>query len=366
METDVLIIGAGPAGLHAAYEMAANGVQTIIVDESFSPGGQLKQQTQYLNNLPRQFETQRGINLVETLTHRLHSLPVTMLYKHTMIGAYKDGSIGVSNGESTFPIKAKKVIVTTGAAEEASLFPGWTQPGVMTVGAAQILLNRERVLPGKNAVILGYNFFSLEVALQLKECGVNILGIVEKNNSLDSESWERLRSEIPLFLNSSITRAMGRGEVEKVFINHNGVEKEWETDLICIGNGLSPILEPFEILDCSFIYKEKLGGLLPRYDSNLRTENSSVYVAGNAAGITCMGGILLTAEIAAVDVLVCLGVLDGEEAAKKSTYLWKELLRIETQTDSEVFYARVASIQEFHDKNNIPLPTSFHAILEEC
>ncbi|WP_079528126.1 NAD(P)/FAD-dependent oxidoreductase [Halobacillus hunanensis] len=366
METDVLIIGAGPAGLNSAYEIASNGVQTVIVDESFFPGGQLKQQTQYFNNLPRQFEAQRGITLAETLANRLHSLPVTMLHKHTMIGVYKDGSIGVSNGESTFPIKAKKVIVTTGAAEETCLFPGWTLPGVMTVGAAQILMNRERVLPGKNAIILGCNSFSQEVAQQLKDCGVNILGIIEKNTSLGRESRERLHSDIPLLLNSYITRAMGRGEVEKVFINHNGSEQEWRADLICIGNGLSPILEPFEILDCSFTNKEKLGGLLPGYDSNFKTENSSVYVAGNAAGITCMGGVLLTAEIAAADVLRHLGVLNREDAARQTTYLWKELLRIETQTDSEVFYARVASIQEFHEKNNIPLPTSFHAILEEC
>src|SRR5699024_10423376 len=163
MEPEVLILGGGPAGLHAAYVAASNGAKTVVVDESFSLGGQLRSQRQSFDNLPKQFERQSGTRLAQQLIESVLSLNVTILLKHTMIGIYKDGRVGVSNGSSTIPITAKKIIVTTGAAEEASVFPGWTMPGVMTVGAAQILMNREHVLPGKNAFILGSNTFSLEV-----------------------------------------------------------------------------------------------------------------------------------------------------------------------------------------------------------
>src|SRR5699024_6245489 len=159
METDVLIIGGGPAGLHAACVAASNGAKTVVVDESFSLGGQLRQQTQSFDNLPKQFERQSGTRLAQELIERLLPLHVTILFEYTMIGIYEDGRVGVSNGSSTIPITAKKIIVTTGAADEASVFPGWEMPGVMTVGAAQILMNREHVLPGKNSFILGSNTF---------------------------------------------------------------------------------------------------------------------------------------------------------------------------------------------------------------
>jgi len=360
MKTDVLIIGGGPAGLHAAYVAASNGAKTVVVDESFSLGGQLRQQTQSLDNLPKQFERQSGTRLAQELIERLLPLNVTILLKHTMIGIYKDGRVGVSNGSSTIPITAKKIIVTTGAAEEASVFPGWTMPGVMTVGAAQILMNREHVLPGKNSFILGSNTFSLEVAKQLTDSGVSIQGIIESENKLHSKNVKVIQqvkdSGIPIFLNSSIVSATGLGEVEKVLLNDNGVEAEFDIDLVCIGAGVSPILEPFEILNCSFMYQEGLGGWVPQYDKTMETSNPSIYVAGNAAGITCMGSILLTAEIASVNSLEALGILDRKHAVKKKEFLWKELYHIEA---SKTFEERLALMKDSHKEKELAFASFF-------
>lgn len=358
METDLLIIGGGPAGLNAAYVAALHGVKTIIVDESFSLGGQLRQQTQVLDNLPKQFEQQRGTALAKILIERLKPLDVKVLLKHTMIGVYKDGRIGVSNGEETIPITAKKVLVTTGAAEEATVFPGWTLPGIMTIGAAQILMNRDHVIPGRHALIFGSNTFSLEVAKQLNEAGVKILGIIENGSQLKSSNDVLLQqikaAHIPIYINSFIVNAAGTGEVEKVVINHDGVEEHFNVDLICIGKGVTPILEPFEILDCKFTYQEALGGWLPQYAKSMETSNPSTYVAGNAAGITSMGAILLTGEIAAVNVIESLGTLGNEQIMEKKACLWKELNRIE-ENAAHVFDARVTLIKAFHKERNLPL-----------
>lgn len=334
METDLLIIGGGPAGLHAAYVAALHGSKTVIVDESFSLGGQLRQQTQQINHLPDPLESQTGIALAETLTKRLGNLDVTILLKHTMIGAYKDGRVGVSNGENTIPIAAKKVLVTTGAAEEAFAFPGWTLPGVMTVGAAQILMNREHVKPGKNAIVIGSNDFALEVAKQLVENGVFLQGIVEEKDRLKASNKETVQfletAGVPIYLNSSIIQASGNGEVEKVIISHQEANKEMDIDLVCIGKGVTPILEPLEILDCDFTYEQDLGGWVPKYHLTMETSQSSVYVAGNAAGITDMGAILLTAEIASVGVIESLGGLDKEAAVSRREQLWQQLCHLES------------------------------------
>src|SRR5699024_12116957 len=117
--------------------------------------------------------------------------------------------------------------------------------------------------------------FSLEVAKQLTDSGVSIQGIIESENKLHSKNVKVIQqvkdSGIPIFLNSSIVSATGLGEVEKVLLNDNGVEAEFDIDLVCIGAGVSLILEPFEILNCSFMYQEGLGGCVPQYGKSMQT-----------------------------------------------------------------------------------------------
>src|SRR5699024_3864355 len=316
MNTDLLIVGGGPAGLNAAYKAASNGVKTTVIDKWFTLGGQLKQQTQFYNNLPHHFSKQRGFQLADHLVDRLKALDVWILENHTMIGAYQDGNVGLTDGSDTFPVNAEKIMITTGAMEEPEIFPGWTLPGVMTAGAAQILINRERVLPGERALILGSNDFALEVASQLHDCGIKVKGIVESGSELLCQNDElavKMRdADIPVLLNSVIESATGKGEVEEVYVSTDGSKSLYDVDLICIAKGMTPILEPFEIMSCDFTYQAKLGGWLPRYDSTFKTTNPSVYIAGNAAGITSMGGILLTGEMAALSVLQALNATSSE------------------------------------------------------
>src|SRR5699024_8111494 len=118
MNTDLLIVGGGPAGLNAAYKAASNGLKTTVIDKWFTLGGQLNQHTKLHNNLPHHFSQQRCFQLVDYLVNRLKGLDVRILENHTMIGAFQDGNVGVTNGSSTFPVNAEKVMITTGAMEE--------------------------------------------------------------------------------------------------------------------------------------------------------------------------------------------------------------------------------------------------------
>lgn len=368
MKTDLLIIGGGPAGLQAAFEPATKGVKVTIVDESFSFGGQLRHQTQFLNQLPQPYGRVRGTTLRERLIDRLRPFDIEWLPNHTMIGTYKDGRIGFSDGNNVIPVQAKKSVIATGAAEEAIIFPGWTLPGVMTIGAAQILMNRECVLPGKDAIILGSNDFSLEVAQQLNDVGVKVHGIVERHLQLCAKNTENIKKikelNFPVFLNAQITRAQGSGRVQTVYIKHGKNETVLDVDLICIGGGLSPILEPFEILGCELTYQKDLGGWLPKYDENLETSNHSIYVAGNSAGVTNMGGILVTGEIAGVSVLESLEVLQTKDVKEIKQKLWKELYRIECAYSKNTFEARLAVIKDFCLESGKPLPTQPDLFLE--
>lgn len=124
MEADLLVIGAGPAGISAALTTERSGADVVLIDESFSLGGQLRQQTQYFSNLPEKYENDSGISLKEKLEEQLFHSTVQFLTNHTIIGSYKNGSIGATNGKQTIEIRAKKYIIATGASEKVKIFPG--------------------------------------------------------------------------------------------------------------------------------------------------------------------------------------------------------------------------------------------------
>lgn len=331
MEADVLIVGAGPAGISAALTAEKFGAKVILIDESFSPGGQLRQQTQYFSNLPTGYEPDIGLKVIETLIKHLYASSVQVYTNHTMIGAYKNGMIGVTDGNKTFPILARANILAPGAQEEAKIFPGWTLPGVMTAGAAQILINRESVLPGKRAVMIGTNNFAFTVAKQLHDCGVTIEAFIEEKSQITCSDGI-LRDElkhVPVWTESTVQIAQGTGQVERVSVHTPEGRKEIDVDLICISNGFTPILEPFVIMDCELTYKKHLGGWVPLYNEKLQTTNPSCFIAGNAAGITDLGPILLTGEIAAISALEEIGILNSEEAEIERRKRWLELEKLE-------------------------------------
>lgn len=340
METDVLIIGGGAAGLAAAYELASRGVEVAVVDEGRSLGGQFKQQTQMLKDLGM-----RGFEYITKLIHDLTELKVKFFLNHTFIGTYEDQTIGLSNGEEIFPVKAKRIILAVGAAEKPLAFPGWTFPGVITLGAAQIMINRERVLPGKRAVILGSSDFAFELASQLQDVGVEVKGIYERKDRLQLKEAS-LAKEIPFYIGVEVEHVRGHGEAEGIDFIQGEKKFSVETDFICVDGGRMPIIESFEILDCQIAFQEELGGWLPVYDSRFETSVDSIYVAGNSAGITTQGGVVATGIIAGISVAESLSVLSTEEAESLRKARWNDLKKIETKWDEAIFQGRVSHIEK--------------------
>jgi thioredoxin reductase len=351
VETDVLIIGAGPSGLTAALETASRGLDVTIVEESFSMGGQLIQQTQLIQSLPSSYQPMRGFELAGLLTKQVEDYSIRCLLGHRVIGFYKDGSVGISDEVNVFPLKAKKIIVATGAAENAIAFPKWTLPGVMTIGAGQTLINRDFVLPGKHAVILGSSDFAMDVALQLSELGVQIKGIIEKTPSLtarDAEKGEEIRKKgIPVYVNSSIKEARGIGKVEEIDIEHGEQILTVSVDVVCIDGGRSPILDVFYQLGCSFSYQKELGGWIPQYNKSLQTDREDVFLAGNAAGVSSQGVLLTTGMIAGVNVSESLGAISNQEADNETMSLWRELEILETKLYPDAWKARMQHVENF-------------------
>ena len=353
MKTDVLIVGGGPSGLAAAYEVASRGYTVTIVEEAWKLGGQMKQQTQVIDDMPAPWAGLRGFQVVDALVERLKEYPIEYLLSHEVIGLYADGSVGVSDGKKLLKINPSSIIVATGAAESSLAFSGWTLPGVMTIGAAQIFINRERVYPGKTALIIGSSDMALEITRQMHDVGIHIVGIVEAAEKLLAKDDKTICSfhetGIPVLLQAKVIAATGRDRVESV-IESSGIEADAEinipVDLVCIDGGRQPILELLTILHCPLQYRKELGGWVPCYRSTFESHSRGIFIAGQAAGITCQAGVFLTGAIAGIGIVDYLEKETTAEREITRQAYWDELKQIEGIHLPTVWLERLAHMKD--------------------
>jgi sarcosine oxidase subunit alpha len=351
MITDALVVGGGPAGLASAYEVASRGYKVTIVDEARELGGQLRAQTQLIDPMPAALSGLRGFQLANRLIQRLQSLSVEYLLAHEAIGVCADGSVGISHQENVEKIIAKSVVVATGAAESAFPFPGWTLPGVMTIGAAQMLINRERVYPGRTTLVIGSSDMALRIAQQMSEVGIRVLVVAEAAGRATAGEDRTIadfdRTGIPLLLNTNIVSASGRGKVEEVHLWESADknrEHKYQVDFLCLDGGRHPILEALAVLNCQLTYRQGLGGWVPCYSTDFESSVPGTFVAGQAAGVTGHAGIYLTGAIAGVSVVDYLEKQASPERRDIKQAYWKELESIEAVRWPEVWQARQAHI----------------------
>ena len=174
----MLVVGAGPAGLTAARDLARAGANVIVADERLHAGGQYfkplaPSQVIERRKLDRQFRA--GLALHEEAlragVHILNETTVWAAFSPTEVAA-------IVAGRSTL-FRPKRLILATGAYEQSLPVPGWTLPGVMTVGALQTLARSYRVAPGERIVIAGNGPLCLQTAAELLDGGANVVAVLE-------------------------------------------------------------------------------------------------------------------------------------------------------------------------------------------
>ena len=166
---DALIIGAGPAGLSAAIASARQGLSVRVVDEFYRPGGRLLGQ---LHEEPDGVWW-NGLAEAARLDQEAKELGVQMCCGVSVydIARCEDRwRISTTEGEWEAPL----LLIATGASETAVPVPGWTLPGVMSIGAAQVMTNVQRVRVGKKGVVIGVNILSVAIARELQLAGVHV------------------------------------------------------------------------------------------------------------------------------------------------------------------------------------------------
>ncbi len=330
---DVIVIGAGPAGLAGAISCAENGLKVTVIDEFIKPGGRLIGQ---LHEEPSG-EWWNGIKESERLHNEAKNLSVDIRCGVSVYNLDKDDglwNVHTNIGTLTAPF----VLIATGAAEFPIPVPGWTLPGVMSIGAAQVMTNVHRVQVGKKGIIIGANILAFAILNELQIAGINVERIVlpEKNplsqkagepeevmksllnaahlapspllrigSRFMKKDWFRKLGMIffpksgvkvngtSLQLRKTALEILGKDQVEGVLtadIDSNGnvipgTEKMYKADFVCIAGGLYPLAELAAVAGCPFQYIPELGGHVPHHSEKMETPLAGLFVAGNITGI---------------------------------------------------------------------------------
>ena len=327
-QAEVVVIGAGPAGLAAAIQLAELGIQATVLDEKPEAGGQLFKQIHKFFGSERHMAGVRGFEIGRRLLGRCRELGVSIRLNTPVWGMWPDKSIAATYEDRLLISRPRAVIVATGASENSLSFPGCTLPGVMGAGAAQTLVNYYRVRPGDRALVVGAGNVGLIVAYQLLQAGIAVRGVVEVADQVGGyfvHAAKIRRMGVPLYTRHCVVRAEGDTAVESCTVaaldeagGFAGPEMTFEADMICIAVGLSPAVELCRAVGLRMCYLAELGGYVPVHSSSLMTSIDGVFLAGDVSGIEEASSAMEEGRLAAVSAAEHLeAITPGQSASLK-------------------------------------------------
>ncbi|MBW2004284.1 MAG: FAD-dependent oxidoreductase [Deltaproteobacteria bacterium] len=301
--TEVLIIGGGPAGLSAALQLGERGIKTIIVDDKDRLGGKLVLQThKFFGSIDDCYAGTRGIEIAKILQDKIGKYSSVKVWLNSIaLYVFSDKKVGIVTNNNQYRIvKPKIVLNAAGAREKSLIFPGNTLPGIYGAGAFQTLVNRDLVKPAKRIFVVGGGNVGLIAAYHALQAGIEVVGVVEAlpecgGYQVHADKIKRLG--VPIYTRHTILSADGEEHVESVTvceIDNNlkaiaDTKKTYECDTILIAVGLNPVNEFYE--------EAKQAGM-------------KVFAAGDAKEIAEASSAMFNGKIAGLEVSRELGIED--------------------------------------------------------
>jgi len=342
-QCDLLVVGAGPAGLAAATVAAGLGVDTVLLDEQPTPGGQIYRA---ITTTP---VTDRGI-LGDDYWHG-----ASLIAPFKQSGArYVPGATVWAVAERTAPhpekgfevaysvageariIHARRLLLATGAQERPFPIPGWTLPGVITAGAAQILLKSAGVVPADRTVLAGSGPLLYLVAWQYLNAGVKIDALLETSppgrmGQALPKVWGFLRSPylgkglkllravkaaVPITRGVTALEAVGDGKLQSVRYTAGGVTKTLPAEQLMLHQGVVPNVNLSRAVGAEHRWNDALDCWEPQVDEWGLTTVDGIGMAGDGAGIAGALAAEHRGRLAALQAAHLLGRID---AAKRDS-----------------------------------------------
>lgn len=343
LKKDVLVIGAGPAGLAASIEAGKAGADVLLVDLNMQPGGQLFKQIHKFFGSSAHRSGTRGYDIGKQLLREAEEAGVEIWMQSTVIGIFPGNKIGIEKGldngeKEMITLQAPKIIIATGASENAIRFEGWTTPGVMGAGAAQTMINVNHVKPGQKIVMLGTGNVGLIVSYQLMQAGCDVVALVEaapKIGGYAVHAAKIRRAGVPIHLCHTIIEAKKGtdgcvcgcviAKVDDKFQPITGTEETIECDTIALAAGLKPTMDLVKLAGCKLTFNGPFGGYIPLHNEKMETSIEGVFVAGDTTGVEEANTALEEGKIAGISAAEELGLISPENADLMRAEIWKRL-----------------------------------------
>lgn len=354
MNSDLAVIGAGPGGLAAAMTAAKAGLKVVVLDENIHPGGQYLRGARKNDNTAWRSKAEK--NAREFLA-RIQS-PGIEIKSQCLVWDLDGKRLALHGPQGIEYLQAEAIIIATGGRELVPPFPGWTLPGVMTLGAAKFLAKEHGQLPGKRILIAGSGPLLLAAASTLLAAMSQnsrdkiLFGILEATSPLDwlphtpaiLGNWDRLQegrqylgkilqAKIPYRFNRTIIKVEGTDQLTTVTSTrldrhgqaiHSSLETH-EVDTLCLGFGFVPNIELTQLAGCSHHYRQHKGGWVPVVNQEMQTSVPEIFAVGETAGIAGAGAAMIEGQIAALSAATELGCLDQRQAHNRKRQLNRQL-----------------------------------------
>ncbi|MCB8840366.1 NAD(P)/FAD-dependent oxidoreductase [Aurantimonas sp. VKM B-3413] len=344
---DVVVIGAGPAGMACAAEASRAGLSTLVLDEQCRPGGQIYRDIEAADARRRgilgsDYET--GADLAAELrASKAEYLPGAVVWN---IDSEKQIDFSMDGGSRS--VEAGHIVVATGAIERPTPMPGWTLPGVTTVGAAQILLKTSGVVM-EDLVLVGSGPLLWLAATQLIAAGAPPKAIVEtvpkaryraaaKHLAKALPGWRYLakgfammravkRAGVPVHRAAEEIVIEGETAARTVAFTSGGMRQRIETAHVALHQGVVPNQQITRLINCRHRFDRSQRAFLPVLDAHFETSVPGVFVAGDGAGIGGAKSAAMRGRLVAMRIA---------EKAGKSVAKGRETLQAELRRDSAV------------------------------
>lgn len=304
---DVLVVGAGPAGLAAARTAASHGKRVVLLDDNGGLGGQI-------------WRGRRDLAVTG-----VHFVP-----RVTVLGPHGDDAVLVLADGARHTISFAAVILATGATERFLPFPGWTLPNVLGAGGLQALAKQGLPVAGKRIVVAGSGPLLLAVAAYLRSAGAKVLGVHEQTTKgklarflttlvgKPGKLWQgatlgaRLLG-VPFVSDAWLVEARGDDRVREVRVHTRSGERTLACDYVACGFGLVPNVR------LPVLFGARVADGCVVVDAELRTANPRVFCVGEATGVGGLDKAVLEGKVAGA---VAAG--DRTQARRRARALGRE------------------------------------------
>ena len=338
----VVIVGAGPAGISAARTLLDHGIRACLVDEGLRGGGQIyRRQPEGFQRTARQlygFEASKA----EAVHRTLDELAPLIDYRpRTLVWNAEDQRLDLLRDDHADSLEYSRLIVATGATDRILPVPGWTLPGVYSLGAAQIALKYQGCAIGERVALCGSGPLLYLVAYQYAKAGATVVAV------LDSAPFSAQCRALPALLGQPATLA--KGLYYRAWLTAHGVPVHqgatlaqidgeqrvsgirWGThtlacDAVAFAHALRSETQLADLLGCAFAWNPLNRAWLPTRDSAGRSNVEGVYLAGDGAGIMGADAAQMAGERAALALLEDAGIAIDQQ---RPAVLERQLARIQ-------------------------------------